>query len=182
MHLRRLCSWVWPFFIPFLAIIRSPSHELLFNPQSGYQGDIMDEKLVEIREFTGIGYKPIIDFLEWRVAILNYIDEIHPGNIEKMERHNETDEVFVLIKGQGVLFLGDGQGGDVKIQPQVMEPGKIYNVKQTVWHSVVLSRDGSVLIVENRDTGRENTDYYIINPEQRALIIEVARREQSDWR
>jgi len=142
----------------------------------------MDEKMLEIREFTGPGYLPIIDFSTWRVAILNYIDEIHPEQIEKMERHNETDEVFVLIKGQGILFLAERAEHGGNIHAQVMEPGKIYNVKQGVWHSVVLSLDGSVLIVENKDTGSENTDYFFINPEQRSVIIETSRLEQADWR
>jgi ureidoglycolate hydrolase len=141
----------------------------------------MNEKLLEIREFTGIGYQPVIDFLAWRVAILNYIDEIHPEQIEAMERHNETDEVFVLIKGQGILFLGEGDERVAKIHAQVLEPGKIYNVKQSVWHSVVLSRDGSVLIVENRDTSEVNSNYSSLNSDQRSLILETARREQSDW-
>ena len=141
----------------------------------------MNSKLLEICEFTGIGYQPVVDFSAWRVAILNYIDEIHPEQIEVMERHNETDEVFVLIKGQGILFLGEGDERVVKIYSQLMEPGKIYNVKQSVWHSVVLSRDGSVLIVENRNTNDVNSNYFSLDPEQRGLIIETARREQSDW-
>jgi ureidoglycolate hydrolase len=142
----------------------------------------MDENLLEICEFTGIGYQPIIDFSEWRVAILNYIDEIHPENIEKMERHNETDEVFVLMKGQGILFLGEGQECAVKIHSQVLESGKVYNVKRSVWHSVVLSLDGSVLIVENRNTGMENSSYFSLDPKQRSLIVTISKREISDWR
>jgi ureidoglycolate hydrolase len=142
----------------------------------------MDEKMLEVREFTGPGYQPVINFSIWRVAILNYIDEIHPECIEKMERHNQTDEVFVLIKGQGILFLGEGAKRVGRIHTQVMEAGKIYNIKQSVWHSIVLSRDGSVLIVENGNTGRENSDYFVVDSKQRSVIIEIARREQSDWR
>jgi mannose-6-phosphate isomerase-like protein (cupin superfamily) len=142
----------------------------------------MDEKLLEIREFTGPGYQPVIDFGVWRVAILNYLDEIHPERIDTVERHNETDEVFVILKGQGILFLGEGGARVEKIHPQVMEPGKVYNVKRSVWHTVVLSRDGSVLIVENRNTSRENSNYSSLDPEQRGLIVETARREQSDSR
>lgn len=142
----------------------------------------MDEKMLEVREFKGPGYLPVVDFSMWRVAILNYIDEIHPEQIARMERHNETDEVFVLIKGQGILFLGEGDESVVRIHPQVMEPGKIYNVKQRVWHSVVLSRDGSVLIVENKNTSEENSNYFALNPSQCSEIVEVSRREQSDWR
>jgi ureidoglycolate hydrolase len=142
---------------------------------------MMDEKMLEIREFTGPGYQPVIDFSMWRVAILNYIEEIHPERIEKMERHNETDEVFVLIKGQGILFLGEGNERVVKIHTQVLEPSKIYNVKRSVWHSIVLSKDGSVLIVENMNTSSANSDYFTMNMEQRGVIVDTARREQSDW-
>ncbi len=141
----------------------------------------MDEKLLEIREFTAPGYQPVIDFDSWRVAILNYLEEIHPERINYMERHNETDEVFVLIKGEGILFLGEGVAGIEKIHSQVMMPGKIYNVKRSVWHTVVLSRDGSVLIIENRNTSRENSNYFSLDPEQRRVINETAQREQSDW-
>jgi hypothetical protein len=106
-------------------------------------------KLVEIREFTAPRYQPVIDFGAWRVAVLNYLDEIHPERINFKERHNETDEVFVLIKRKGVLFLGEGEIHIAKVHPQVMESGKIYDVKQGIWHRVVLSQDGSVVIVEN---------------------------------
>jgi len=54
----------------------------------------MQENLLEILDFKGIGYKPMIDFGSWRAAILRYIDELIPNRIERMERHNETDEVF----------------------------------------------------------------------------------------
>jgi mannose-6-phosphate isomerase-like protein (cupin superfamily) len=141
----------------------------------------MDEKLLEIREYTDPGYRPVIDFETWRVAILNYLDEIHPGRIDSVERHNETDEVFVMLKGQGILFLGEGEVQVERIYPQVMESGKIYNVKRGVWHTVVLSRDGSVLIVENRNTSRENSDYSLLEPKQQILIFETAKREQPDW-
>ena len=137
----------------------------------------MDEKLLEIREFVDPGYQPVIDFGAWRVAILNYLDEIHPARIDFMERHNETDEVFVLHKGRAILFLGEGETSVEKIQSQALEAGKIYNVKKGVWHTVVLSQDGSVLIVENRNTSRENSNYSPHQVEQRRMIQE--RSEQA---
>ncbi len=143
----------------------------------------MDEKLLETREFTGIGYRPVIDFGAWRVAILNYIDEIHPARINFMERHNETDEVFVLEKGRGILFIGKGDPAIEQVYPQVLEPGKIYNVKKGVWHTVVLSLDGSVLIVENQDTRRENSCYVTLQPDHCRQLLEVAVREMPGmWR
>jgi hypothetical protein len=130
----------------------------------------MDENLLEIREFTGAGYQPVIDFGGWRVAILNYLDEIHPKHIEFMERHNETDEVFVLQHGRAILFLGEGKTQVEKVYLQTLESGKIYNVKRSVWHTIVLSQDGSVLIVENQNTSRENSDYSTLQLDHRRII------------
>jgi ureidoglycolate hydrolase len=142
----------------------------------------MNESLLEIRQFTGEGYQPVIDFGSWRVAILNYLDEIHPEKIDFVERHNETDEVFVLLRGQAVLFLGEGEAQLERLHSVVMESGKIYNVKRGAWHTIVLSRDGSVLLVENRNTARENSSYLTLTPEYRRKVVEKARLEQPDWR
>jgi ureidoglycolate hydrolase len=141
----------------------------------------MDETLIEIREYAGPGYQSLIDYDTWRVAILNYLEEIHPKRIAFMERHNETDEVFVLMRGKGIIFLGEGVTRIETINSYVMEPGRIYNVRKSVWHTIVLSRDGSVLIVENRNTGKENSHYSALNKEQRQKVVETAQREQEDW-
>ena len=90
-----------------------------------------------------------------------------PEKMEFMERHTQTDEVFVLLNGQATLILG-GNGPKVEsIYQQVMEQGKLYNVKQNAWHTILLSRDASILIVENQDTGEENTEYCRISDEIR---------------
>jgi hypothetical protein len=67
---------------------------------------MMDENTLQIKEFRGIGYLPLIDYGTWRVAYLRYIDELIPRNIKRVERHRETDEVFVLLEGQAILFMG----------------------------------------------------------------------------
>ncbi len=136
----------------------------------------MNEELLEIREYMDPGYKPVINFGEWRVAILNYLDEIRPERIGKMERHNETDEVFVMLKGQGILFIGEGNNKVDKIYSKELEFGKIYNVRRGVWHAVVLSLDGSVLIVENRNTGSGNSSYFVLESGQRQEIIETSQK------
>jgi hypothetical protein len=58
-----------------------------------------------------------------------------------------------------------------------MESGKLYNVKRNTWHTILLTRDASVLIVENRNTDRHNSEYMPLSAEQRQLILEQARRE-----
>jgi ureidoglycolate hydrolase len=149
----------------------------------GWENTMMvDEKLIETREFRGVGYQPLIDFKSWRVAILNFIDEIIPDQIKTFERHTETDEVFILLHGKAILFVGDGNHKLENIYSVVMQPENIYNIKCNIWHSVVLSRDGSVLIVENQDTNKNNTQYSSLLPTHQQYVCKVAREEQpEDW-
>ncbi|MGM0415158.1 MAG: hypothetical protein ACQEQP_08290, partial [Bacillota bacterium] len=112
----------------------------------------IDKKLLEIKTYNEEGYSPVIDYNSWRVAVLNYCDELLPENITKMQRHDETDEVFILLKGNCILFLGEGENKITNIYARSMEPLKLYNIKRAVWHSHTLSEDAMVLIVENKDT------------------------------
>lgn len=134
----------------------------------------MDEKILEIHSYTGPGYVPQVDYGTWRVAVLNYCET--PESIEKTEKHNETDEVFILTKGKAVLFVGDGPARPGCLYPQIMEIGVIYNVKKAIWHTVVLSRDASILIVENRDTGEKNSDYAALTADEHRLILTTAKQ------
>jgi hypothetical protein len=132
----------------------------------------MDEALLEIREFQGNGYQPLIDFGEWRVAMLRFMEKLTLDRIDSMERHTETDEVFVLLCGKGVLFLGGCEQEVSGIYPQAMKPGIIYNVKRNAWHTILLSRDAAVLLVENRNTCENNSEFANLTPGQRRWIQE----------
>ena len=111
------------------------------------------DNIIEIKEYTGEGYKPQVDFGAWRVAIANFKSDWAKGKQTYIERHMMTDEVFVLLEGEVSLLIG------TEMQEYKMEPGKIYNVKAATWHQLQMSEDGKVLIVENLDTGRANSEY-----------------------
>lgn len=133
----------------------------------------MDQKLIEISAYGEAGYKPIVDFGTWRVAMLNYIDDLQPERIDNMQRHDQTDEVFVLLSGHCILFAGDGQAEVGKIQAVNMQPLRAYNVKHGVWHSHTLNGEGSVLIVENLDTIDDNSPTRMLTPTEREQIIQL---------
>ena len=121
---------------------------------------------IEIREYTKPGYAPVIDYESWRVAILNDIDELELPNLKTMQKHLLSDEVFVLLKGSCTLFTaGSGEEAGT-IHSTALEPYKCYNVKKGVWHTHTLTRDSSVLIVENRDTCDDNSPKIVLNDEQ----------------
>ena len=90
---------------------------------------LISEKLLEIRDYNDEGYRPVVDYGAWRVAILNFSDDLLPENLLKMQRHNETDEVFVLLRGRCILFLGEGDKEITSIYAEDMSLFKIYNVK-----------------------------------------------------
>ncbi|MGA7605462.1 MAG: hypothetical protein WCA79_06005 [Anaerolineales bacterium] len=137
----------------------------------------MDKSLLEIRDYDGVGFKPLIFFGSWRVAILRYLDNLQPDRIDSMERHTETDEVFVLLLGSGTLILG-GNGSKCKgALSQPMEIGRIYNVKRLAWHTILLSQDASVLLIENHDTDEHNSEYDTLSAEQRVTILKIAQRD-----
>jgi hypothetical protein len=135
----------------------------------------ISEGLLEVREYTGEGYLPVIDYGTWRVAILNYIDELLPENISHMQRHDETDEVFVLLRGRCILFLGAGEESVTSIYAQDMEPLKMYNVKKSAWHTHTLSEGGMVLIIENRDTGEWNSPLCPLDKAQRKQLVDLSQ-------
>lgn len=114
----------------------------------------MKPEYIEVAEYRGKGYRSLVEYEGWRVAVLNYIDELEVQRLTTMQKHTESDEVFVLLSGKFVLFTGGDGEVPGEIDAIALEPGKLYNVKKGVWHTHTLSQDGSALIVENRDTDR----------------------------
>ena len=132
--------------------------------------------LLEIHEYDGIGYEPLVDYGAWRVAILRFIDELLPHRLGKMQRHDETDEVFVLLAGRCILFVGEGAEHVTEIHAQDMEPMKLYNVKRSCWHTHTLSEDATVLIIENQNTNSTNSPEIPLGGIQRGQLIELTRQ------
>ena len=108
---------------------------------------------LEITQYDGPGYRALIDCNGWRVAIANYAPALELERLDFLERHLETDEVFALIEGTAGLLIGKDR------RKVMLEKGKLYNVKRGVWHRLFMTGGAKVLIVENTDTGRHNTEY-----------------------
>lgn len=135
----------------------------------------INKNLLEVKEYVGEGYMPMIDYESWRVAILKYCDELLPENITKMQKHNETDEVFVLLKGKFILYIGEGHDILENVYAMELEPLKMYNVKKATWHTHSLSEDAVVLIIENQNTELSNSPEIKLSFEQRSKIIELSK-------
>ena len=106
---------------------------------------------LEILEYTGCDYRPLVAYESWRVAMLNFGERFR--KVTKLERHMLTDEVFVLLHGEATLYIGKEQ------TPYRMEKNKVFNVKHAVWHAITTSEDAHVLVVENDNTSKDNSEY-----------------------
>jgi len=102
-------------------------------------------------EWSGVGYSPLVFSHDWQTAILNWepTDSIH-----EVERHNQSDEVFILWKGKAALIILEEDG--LKIIEA--EHGAVYNVLKGTWHTVLGNKESSWVIVENRDTHLYDTE------------------------
>lgn len=131
--------------------------------------------LLEIQKYDGPGYQPQINSHHWRVALLNFTLTLTQEHIVEFQRHDETDEVFILLRGHCILFIGEGGDSITRLFAQNLEPFTLYNVKRHVWHTHVLSPDAKVLVVENQDTSPTNSPRLKLTPTQRAKILSLTR-------
>jgi len=92
-----------------------------------------------------------------------------------MERHTATDEVFILVRGSGMLILGGNDRVVADPQSIEMKIGDVYNVKKNTWHTIILSKDAKVILVENEDTGKANSDFNLLNRDLQESLQSSAR-------
>ena len=103
--------------------------------------------LFQVFDYSGEGYHSVLIGKSWQVAYLNH-DTIFSAP-QEIERHNHTDEAFVLLEGNANL-LGYNINGEISFMP--MKFGKIYNVPAGVWHTIQTFPGCKCLIIENSNT------------------------------
>lgn len=138
-------------------------------------GDCIGENLLEVRSHTGAGFLPLVDFEHWRVAVLNFNEDLRPQALSAMQRHDLTDEVFVLLRGSCLLFVGEGGDGVGAIHARDLKPLTIYNVRRGTWHTHALTENAMVLVVENRVTTYANSPFHPLDEKQRGRILDLTR-------
>ena len=98
--------------------------------------------------YTGDGWKIMKEFEGWKIGYLRYNERF--SKFAEMERHLETDEVFVLLEGTAILY--------VESETVEMKKGTLYTASKGEWHHIIVSKDAAVLVVENSNTSKENTE------------------------
>jgi len=128
-------------------------------------------KFYDLYDFNGIGYEKLFHHRDWRVAVLNYIEELEVDQLMYMEAHNETDEVFVLLSGTCHMFFAKVVQDKIQdITCISLEPHKVYKIPQGIFHTHTLSKDAKLIIIEEENTCYDNSPRIYLNDDQKNLI------------
>lgn len=118
-------------------------------------------------------FQPVVETAGWLVALMNWSPRFDLSGWGMLERHNNTDEVFVLLKGRSLLFVDT----DAEFESLDMVPGVVYNVARGAWHNVIGTRDVQWLIVEGRPDPGQPTEYRSLT----AVEKERLRKAFPEW-
>ena len=129
---------------------------------------------IEVKDFSGEGMSRVYENQKWMVGIKNWKPANDISGIDCLERHNETDELFVLLSGRCTLIYANKNGQNLNIQAVKMEPFKVYNIPATLWHNTVTARDTKLVLIEDSSTGSHNSDVLSLNEEQITRVKNLA--------
>ncbi len=105
------------------------------------------------------GFKRIYENENWTVALKNAGESNRRDHVNCLERHNCSDEIFILLTGSAVMMEGEVSNKTVVgIKEEMMELNKLYLIPQGVWHNTYMMEGARFVIIENCDTSYENTD------------------------
>lgn len=107
-------------------------------------------------------YQPVLDFHGWKIAMLRYFHVVAPETFYRVERHCNTNEVFILTAGQADLIVFDGSNHPTDGIVFPMRQHVAYDIQQSVWHHVVMSPDAHIVLFERSETGPETTEYQVL--------------------
>ena len=89
----------------------------------------------------------------------------------RVERHNKTNEVFILTSGQADLIIMDGDDSPTTAHVFPMRLNVAYNIAQSVWHHVVMSEGCTYCAWSNVATQAvDNSDYAQLTPDVISVI------------
>ena len=100
------------------------------------------------------GFDAIIKNESFKCAFITHSPAYSFGRVSEMKRHNETDEVFVLLSGNAVMLIYE----DGKFYEQELKPKTSYNVQRKTWHYLGVSEDAVLFVCEKANTDSTNSD------------------------
>ena len=125
-------------------------------------------------EFHGAGMQRVFENEKWTVGIKNWKPANDVTGIDCLERHNKTDELFVLVEGSCTLVYANETEGGLEFGAVKMEKDKVYNIPATLWHNTITCKDTKMILIEDSNTSMENSDILNLTEAQIAEMRSLA--------
>ncbi len=133
--------------------------------------------MIEKYVYTESGYSPLLINEGWQVAQLNCLPRHRLDDIDQIEVHRNTDEVFVLMEGVGVLMAAEvSEDGKISYEMVNMVPGVTYNIPCGTWHNIAMNKDAKIIIVERDNTHLKDCAYIDLTREQQDEVRELIKK------
>lgn len=111
------------------------------------------------------------------IGMKNYGPANNLLNITKMERHQQTEEQFLLFQGSCTIVTFTKNENVEHWELTLVKPGSIYNIPKGLWHTTIMSRDCRMVLVENSGTSTDNSEYFSLTKEQCSRIRELYKSD-----
>ena len=129
------------------------------------------------KQYDGEGIGGELAANNYLCSFLKFLPRLIPEKVVSMQKHTESDETFVLLKGKAALYLADGKDKPENITFVKLEKEKSYTVPLGVWHAPIMSEDAKIFLVENNNTVESNSPRVSLTEEQ----IELVRKFGKDF-
>ncbi|HET7839495.1 MAG TPA: hypothetical protein VFL04_07015 [Rectinemataceae bacterium] len=129
---------------------------------------------IEEYEHGGEGMSRVYQNANWMVGIKNWKSANDIANIDCLERHNGTDELFVLLEGTCTLLFANEVDGNLVIEALRLKPLRVYKVPRSLWHNTVTTRATKLILVEDSATSGENSDVLALSEPLKAEARRLA--------
>ena len=100
------------------------------------------------------GFDAVIKNESFKCAFITHSPAYAFGEVAEMKRHNETEEVFVLLSGRAVMLIYENEA----FSEYELSEKTAYNVHAGTWHYLAVSEDASVFVTEKANTDSTNSD------------------------
>ena len=134
-------------------------------------------KKIETYNHSENGYTPFLIREGWQVAQLNYLPKHGFDDIDQVESHNDSDEVFILLEGSAILVEANQVDNSIEFELTKMERFLTYNVPAGTWHDIAMNKQANVIIVEKSNTHLNDCNYIPLNKEQQELLNKAIQIE-----
>lgn len=121
---------------------------------------------IESFAFNGEGMQRVYENAKWTVGVKNWKPANDITNLNCLERHNLTDELFVLLEGSCTLIFANEGASGLELEAVKMEKEKVYNIPQSLWHNTVTKKSTKMILIEDSNTSGANSDVIELSAEQ----------------